>query len=176
MRTRRHDRKSASFALTIAALAGLLHAAASMYWALGGRWQLESVGDWAVRLANDHPITAGIGLGALAVVKAAAAVGPLASDRWRTIAYLPVRVLSWVGAWILLAWGGVSTLSAWAVLSGVVTPTDGYDRATMLGHGIVWDPLFVIWGGALIVGLWCSRRTVDATVSQSTSKSSSPLA
>lgn len=135
------------------------------HWALGGRWQLESVGDWAVRLAEDRPLAAGLGLGALAVIKVVAAVAPLANDRRRTMVYLPVRGLSWIGAGVLVAWGGVSTLSAWAVLSGVITPADGYNRATMLGHGIVWDPLFVIWGGALIVGLWRSRRALDTAAS-----------
>jgi hypothetical protein len=42
--------------------------------AIGGRWQLESVGRWAVELADEHPIGSGIGLGLLAVLKALAAV------------------------------------------------------------------------------------------------------
>ncbi len=35
---------------TLAMVAGLLHAAPSLYWALGGTWLLETVGQFAVDL------------------------------------------------------------------------------------------------------------------------------
>lgn len=145
--------RTSQTAFVVAAIAGLLHATPSVYWALGGRWQLESVGDWAVRLADDQPLAAGFGLAGLGFVKAAAAVAPLVNERRKSFLYRPIRFCGWVGAVVFVAWGGLSTLSAWSVLAGVITPTGGYNRTTMLGHGVVWDPLFVIWGGALMVGL-----------------------
>jgi hypothetical protein len=143
--------------LRIAAAAGLLHAAVSLYWALGGRWQLESVGDWAVQLADDHPVGAGLGLALVALAKGVTAVFPLMNERRKTRYYRWIRILGWSGGIVLVAWGGLSTISAWAVLTGVITPTGGYDLATMIGHGLVWDPLFTVWGGALLIGLWLSR-------------------
>ena len=70
---------------------GLTHAGFSAYWALGGRWLLGTVGEWAVRMA----------------------------------------------------------------LGG------GYDRAAMIGHVALWDPLFALWGLALLSSLWLSRRVGD---------------
>lgn len=145
---------TAQRALELATAAGLVHAFASLYWAAGGRWQLESVGQWAVQLADEHPITTGVALAALAGLKAAAAAAPLVNERRRNNRlYTPIRLFSWVGACLLIVWGGISAVSAWTVLFGLITPAGGYHRETMLGHGLVWDPLFVIWGVALIVGL-----------------------
>ncbi|OZG30560.1 hypothetical protein BH683_003340 [Williamsia sp. 1138] len=124
--------------------------------AIGGRWQLESVGRWAVELADEHPIGSGIGLGLLAVLKALAAVTPAFNERWQGHSYRAVRSCGWVGGVLLVGWGGLSTLSAWAVLAGLIKPSGGYDSATMIGHAAVWDPLFLVWGGALLTGLWVS--------------------
>lgn len=159
MRVRRsgNRHRSGGWPLRVAAATGLLHAAVSLFWALGGRWQLESVGDWAVQLADDHPVEAGLGLTLVAVVKGLVAIVPLVNERRETRFYRWIRVLGWSAGVILLAWGGVSTISAWAVLTGVITPTGGYDRETMIGHGLLWDPLFTIWGCALLIGLWLSR-------------------
>lgn len=146
-------------ALELAAAAGLVHAFASLYWAAGGRWQLESVGQWAVHLADEYPVVTGLALAALAGFKAVAAAAPLVNERRRNNRfYTPIRLISWVGACLLVVWGGVSAVSAWTVLSGLITPAGGYHRETMLGHGLVWDPLFVIWGVALIVGLARTHR------------------
>lgn len=145
--------RGARVAFIIAASAGLLHAAASLYWALGGRWQLESVGEWAVHLADEHPVGAGLGLGALAALKAAAAVAPALNETRKTRLHGFIRLCGWAGAAVLIIWGALSMVSAWAVLAGAITPTGGYNRATMIGHAAVWDPLFVVWGVALIAGL-----------------------
>lgn len=147
-----------SLGFAAAAVAGLLHGTASLYWAIGGRWQLESVGDWAVELVDDHPIWSGVGLGLLAVLKALAATVPALNERQKGSGYRAIRLCSWAGGVLLVAWGGLSTMSAWAVLAGVITPDGGYDRATMVGHAVAWDPLFLIWGGALLIALWTSRR------------------
>lgn len=139
--------RAATLAFTAAAVAGLIHSAASLYWAIGGRWQLESVGGWAV-------VGTGLGLGVLAVLKGLAAVIPALNERRHGNFYRAVRTCGWIGGGALVVWGGLSMLSAWAVLAGVITPSGGYDRATMIGHAAVWDPLFLIWGGALLIGLW----------------------
>jgi hypothetical protein len=69
-----------------------------------------------------------------------------------------LRVVSWAGAVLLILWGGVNTVTGNLVLSGIVEPDGGYDRDGMVGHAWLWDPLFLVWGAALAVGLWRTRR------------------
>ena len=104
----------ASVAFGIAAAAGLLHAVASLYWAVGGRWQLESVGEWAVELARESPVEIGLALGLIALVKAVAAVVPMVNERRKSRFYRPIRWCGWSGGVVLVVWGGVSSLSACA--------------------------------------------------------------
>ena len=40
--------------------AGVLHSAASSYWALGGQWLLATVGRWAVELSGRTPLRPGL--------------------------------------------------------------------------------------------------------------------
>lgn len=141
--------------LRAAAVAGLVHAAFSLYWALGGSWLLDTVGDWAVELQRDHPVSAGLGLAAIAVAKGLGAVLP-AVVRWRW-----VRVLSWIGGVVLVAYGALNTVIAWLVLGGVIVPDGGYDRAAMVGHAALWDPLFWVWGVLLLTGLARTRAPRD---------------
>ena len=61
----------------VAAAAGVVHAAFSLYWALGGTWLLATVGRWAVDLGRDEPALAGIALGLVTLVKLAAALVPV---------------------------------------------------------------------------------------------------
>lgn len=141
----------------VACAAGTMHAAFSFYWATGGQWLLETVGQWAVELSADPAISVRVGMFAIAAVKLAGATVPVA------VAYghLPKpsfwRGLSWVGGAALMVYGAVNTAAGAAVLSGAVQPAGGYDRAAMIGHAWLWDPLFLIWGATLVLWLWLSR-------------------
>ncbi|MFC4555799.1 DUF3995 domain-containing protein [Georgenia faecalis] len=143
--------------LGLACAAGLVHAAFSLYWAVGGTWLLDTVGQWAVRLHAEAPLQAGLVLAAVALAKAAGAVVPVLVDRQRIGGRAFWRALSWVGAVALVAYGGVNTLVSNAVLAGVIRPDGGYDRPAMIGHAWLWDPLFLVWGAALLAHLWLTR-------------------
>lgn len=145
--------------LTAAAVVGLVHAAFSAYWAAGGRWLLDTVGQWAVDLADRSPVVTALGLGAVAVAKAAGAVVPVLVEAGRIGARRLWRALSWAGGTALLLYGGANTLIAWLVLGGVLTPEGGYDHRAMVGHAALWDPLFLAWGVLLVAGLTLSRGT-----------------
>lgn len=137
----------------MAAAVGLVHAAFSVYWGLGGTWLLTTLGaDLVASFARMLWLIVIVG-----VVKASAAVAPwwLAHQGWP----MPrlTRGVTWAGALVLLGWGGVGAVSANLVLAGVVEPDGGYDRDGMIGHAWLWDPLFVLWGLALVVGLRRSR-------------------
>lgn len=148
-------------AVTVACIAGIIHAASSVYWALGGRWLLSTVGEWAVDAVETTPLAVSIALGVIGLVKFLAATIPVALAArkipwprfWRTVC--------WVGASTILVYGGANVLVSGAVLLGVITSDGGYDQNAMLGHVLLWDPLFVIWGASLIVWLRLSVATVD---------------
>ncbi|GAA5532129.1 hypothetical protein Dalu01_00507 [Deinococcus aluminii] len=141
----------------IACLLGLIHAAFSLYWAGGGRWLLNTVGQWAVELARQSPQQAAWFLLLIALLKAAAAIIPLLNAQGRMPWPKLWRAISWVGSVFLMLYGGVNTLTAWAVLAGVVRVAS-FDRASLLGHGALWDPLFFLWGLFLTLHLLQTRR------------------
>ncbi|MFC3848944.1 DUF3995 domain-containing protein [Corynebacterium hansenii] len=139
----------------LAALAGGAHAAISLYWALGGTGLLWTMGEsfadgFASRMWLLYPV---------ALVKFAVAIGPLwlQSRAWRPWPRL-TRLASWLAAVTLIGWGGLTTVIGNLVLASVIEPVGGYDRGAMIGHAWLWDPLFAVWGVALLVGLARTRR------------------
>lgn len=147
--------------LYAAAAVGLVHAAFSLYWALGGRWLLDTVGQWALTLATQSSVAAGLGLGLIALLKVAGAVVPVLVEQGRIPGRRVWRVLEWAGAIGLTAYGLLNVVVAWAVLLGVIATPGGYDHAAMLGHAALWDPLFLAWGVLLAVALWRSRHNAN---------------
>ena len=146
----------------LACIAGTVHAGFSLYWALGGQWLLATVGQWAVQLSVEAPLEAGLWLGVVAVVKLLAATIPVAVAHGRMPRQRFWRAVSWAGGLLLVVYGGVNTLVSGAVLGGVVRPAGGYDLNAMIGHAWLWDPLFFLWGIALLLSLWYSRRSSTA--------------
>lgn len=152
----RANSRVARVAVLVAFTAGMVHAMSSLYWAFGGRWLLPTVGQWAVRAVEDAPIHAGLLLGATGIIKGAAAVIPVGVE-WRVVPWAPFwRVVCWVGGVALIAYGGVNVVVSGAVLLGVIRVKGGFDDDAMVGHALLWDPLFVIWGVALVVWLRAS--------------------
>ena len=54
------------------------------------------------------------------------------------------------GAPLLVLYGGANTVVCNAVLAGVIRQDAGYDRAAAIGHAWFWNPLFLVWGVALL--------------------------
>ena len=107
------------------------------------------------------PIRSGAGLvlGGVALVKAAAAVLPALVAYGQTPWPQVWRAISWAGAVGLVLYGGINVVVSGAVLAGLIAVESGYDRAAMIGHVALWDPLFALWGLALLISLWLSRRS-----------------
>lgn len=91
------------------------------------------------------------------VVKLVAAIAPLMLARSGWPAWALARGVCWLGAVILTVWGALNTVVANLVLTGVIRPEGGFDRPGMIGHALIWDPLFLAWGVALAVGLYRER-------------------
>lgn len=140
----------ASVAAMVACGTGLIHAASSLYWAVGGTWLLDTVGQWAVDLVERSPLEAGFLLGIIAIVKAVASIVPVLVDRGRMPRPRFWRALCWVGGPVLVVYGGVNVVVSVAVLTGFLTPDGGYETAATVGHAFLWDPLFFVWGCALV--------------------------
>lgn len=151
--------------LWAACVAGGIHAGFSLYWAVGGRWLLDTVGTGAVEMAEDRPGASFAILLAAALVKGAGAVVPVVVERTQG-GFLRklVRIVSWVGGVFLLLYGTAIAAVSAAVLSGAISPDGPIDRRGMQGHAMLWDPLFAIWGLLLVAGLWLTRQQDTATV------------
>ena len=135
----------------------IAHAAASAYWAFGGTWLLATVGQWAIDLRDDAPAEARIALAAIAIVKLAVASVCVASVFGMLRPKQAWRAVSWAAGVALAAYGALNIAVSGAVLAGMIRPEGGYDAAAMKGHAFLWDPLFFVWGAALIAALWLSR-------------------
>lgn len=152
------QRAQASRTLAWAAFAaGTVHAAFSTYWAMGGQWLLATVGQWAVVRAAEDPAAARSTLLIVAGAKLLAAVLPVLVIYGRLPRPRAWRTLCWIGGIGLVLYGGLNILVSNAVLAGILRPAGGYDKAAMIGHAWLWDPLFFIWGAALSLALLLSR-------------------
>ncbi|MGP6173790.1 DUF3995 domain-containing protein [Corynebacterium sp. A21] len=137
-------------ALLLAALAGCLHGAASVYWGLGGQWLLNTVGEQV----TGRFVGMGWLLLILGALKISFALLPL-----RLIDAPPWRWCYWLGAAVLIIWGGMNTVVANLILVEVIPRGAQFDFAAMAGHAWLWDPLFLLWGTALVVGLLATQRS-----------------
>jgi len=136
---------------------GMVHAAFSLYWALGGDLLLPTVGEWAVTLVTEHPALAAVTLAVVGLGKAAAATVPVLVA-YRRMPWPRVwRGVSWVGGLVLIGYGALNVAVSGAVLAGVIRSDEGFDADAMIGHAFLWDPLFLLWGAALVAFLRVSR-------------------
>ena len=150
-------------AAVIAASLGAASAAMSAYWALGGTALLDTVGGEIERWGRERSASVVATLWLITVAKLAGAVAPLVLvgvgarrlPAWTTAQ--PMRVLGWIVAVGLVAYGGVLTVVGLLVDAGVIDPADDADERAIAWHAFFWDPWFALWGGAFTVAMWRSR-------------------
>jgi Protein of unknown function (DUF3995) len=145
-----------------AAVVAFAYALVSLYWAVGGRRLVSTVGGYVEQFARQGgavPV-----LVALAAAAAKVAVGLLALALvrpWGRV--IPRRWLlagSTAASVLLVGYGGLNVLVGALVLSGVIHPDGSVDRTALRWHVGVWDLWFLVWGILLAlatVSYW--RRT-----------------
>ncbi len=157
------QRRTALPWLVTALLLALVHALPSFYWATGGDALLWTVGSWAVDMHRENPQQTAVLLAIVGVVKVCGGVVPVLNAR----GLLPLRglwtKLSIGGAALLIVYGAANILAGGASLMGLLGPTSSGDRHALLGHVLLWDPLFLLWGLALAAGLLTARRAQPVT-------------
>ena len=149
--------------LWAALILGLVHAFWSFYWAFGGTWMLDTVGQWAVVSQLHEPVQTFSVLLSIGVVKTAAAVIPVVVEYGKLGGRQFWRLISWIGSLGLVVYGGIYAVTALLMLMGLVEPTAAYDKSVMLGHTLLCDPLFFFWGLSLASSLMLTRRRARST-------------
>lgn len=141
-------------ALLTSSAAGMLHGLFSLYWAAGGDWLTDTVRDQLAAFVGRRWL-----LFPVAVIKTGFALLPLMLlVRTRAMRRL-TRLVCWFEAVVLMLWGGLNTVTGNLVLTGLIHPAGGYNRTGMIGHAWLWDPLFLVWGIGVMIGLMSTRGT-----------------
>ena len=139
--------------LLIATIVGLVHAGFTYYWASGGGFLLSTVSERATSVFDGHEQW----LYPVAVVKTIFALLPFLYLLMRR-KLVKARLVLGLGGLILLLWGGINTVTANLNFFGVMDAGADTARNELIGHAFVWDPLFFIWGMAVIVFLISTRQ------------------
>ncbi|HKA95187.1 MAG TPA: DUF3995 domain-containing protein [Streptosporangiaceae bacterium] len=145
-----------------AAVLAFTYAAVSLYWTLGGRLLLDTVGGTVEQVARGGGGPAVL-LGLTAtVLKVAGGLLALALVRpWgRAIPRRWLLICSAGASAVLTGYGGLLVAAGALVLSGAVH-TGSADRTALRWHVAVWDMWFLVWGLLLAVATvayWRSGR------------------
>jgi Protein of unknown function (DUF3995) len=155
--------RGAVVAAVISAGVGAASAAMSAYWALGGTALLDTVGGEIERWGRERSAGVVVTLWLITVAKLGGAVAPLvlvgmgAGQLPSWTRARATRVLGWIVAIGLTAYGGVLTVAGVLVQAGVIDAADDADEHAIAWHAYFWDPWFALWGGAFTVAMWRSR-------------------
>jgi hypothetical protein len=150
----------------MALLVGLLYAAVSVYWGLGGTWLLNTVGGSLEKQGRAGHVGVMFAVWAAVVLKVIAAGLPLVAVRRLTSPAWnrAIWMLAWIEAGILAIYGLVLTTVGLLVQAGVIHASATADHRALAWHAYLWDPWFLIWGllvaGALLRGRYRRHQAV----------------
>ena len=153
-------RRTGSEAAKAAFVLGLLYAAVSVYWGLGGTWLLATVGGALQRQDRAGAAILVLAVWAAVVIKTVAAVLPLLALRRMTSSgwTRAISLLAWIEAGILTVYGLVLTVVDMLVQTGTIHSWAGADHRAMAWHAYLWDPWFLVWGLLVAGALWRGRH------------------
>jgi hypothetical protein len=153
--------RTGSEAAKAAFVLGLLYAAVSVYWGLGGTWLLATVGGALPRQGRAGTAILVLAVWTAVVIKMVAAVLPLLALRRVTSSgwNRAVSLLAWTEAGILTVYGLVLTVVDMLAQTGTIHTSAGADHRALAWHAYLWDPWFLIWGLLVAVALLRGRHT-----------------
>lgn len=130
---------------------GLLNAAVSAYWALGGTAGLDTLGGQLEELARARAPSTLAALWVVVVVKVAgAALGVLLLRAESPLWHRLLRIGTWTAAVVLVLYGGLLVAGQILVVAGVIPASPDADWTAIYGHLLLWDPWFLLWGLLLL--------------------------
>jgi hypothetical protein len=139
---------------------GLLYAAVSVYWGLGGSWLLDTVGASLTQPGRSASALVVIAVWLAVGLKVIAAVLPLlaaGAGAARSRGPRPIRALTWVEAVILTGYGLILTAAGLLVQAGLIATSASADHRALAWHAYLWDPWFLVWGLLVTAALFRSR-------------------
>jgi hypothetical protein len=140
------------------------YALVSLYWALGGRGLISTVGGYVQQFAHGGGVVPVLVALAVAVAKVGGGLVALALARpWgRVIPRGWLLIVSAGTSALLVVYGGLNVTAGALVLWGVIHPGGSVDRTALRWHVGVWDLWFLVWGILLALataGYW--QRTAN---------------
>jgi hypothetical protein len=141
---------------------GIVYAAVSAYWAIGGTGLLDTIGGSLERTARAGGTAVSATLWAVVLVKLIAAGLPLAALSGTLTG--PRRRVIWalarLEAVVLVGYGFVLTAVGLLVQARVIHRSAHSDSRALAWHAFLWDPWFLLWGlaVALAVRPWTIAR------------------
>ena len=143
-----------------ALVVGLLYAAVSVYWGLGGTWLLDTVGGTLERQGRAGNAAVMLAVWAAVALKLIAALLPLIALRRPTEPRRDrvVWALAWATAAILTVYGLVQTAVGLLVQAGAISTSATVDHRALAWHAYLWDPWFLIWGLLVTAALLRGRH------------------
>ena len=160
-RNRGYARASGLGAAWAAFAVGLLYAAISVYWGLGGSWLLDTVGASLTQPGRSAgalvvlAVWCAVGLKVIGAVLPLLAVGVVSPGSFRRRRLS--RALTWIEAAILTCYGLILTAVGLLVQAGVIGTPAHADHRALAWHAYLWDPWFLVWGLLVTAALLRSR-------------------
>jgi hypothetical protein len=139
---------------------GLLNAAVSAYWGLGGTAGLDTVGGRLEEMARARAPLTLVAIWVVVAVKIAGAVLGVMLLRGRP---RPRRhfllVGTWIAACVLVLYGGTLVAGQALLVAGVIQASPDADWTGIYSHLYLWDPWFLLWGVLLLtVAIGATQR------------------
>jgi hypothetical protein len=152
---------------TVAAYAAVImafaYALVSLYWALGGRALVGTVGGYVEQFARQGGVVPVLIALAAAAAKVIGGLIALALVRpWgRVVPRGWLLICSSAASVLLVVYGGLNVLAGALVLLDVIHPAGRVDRTALRWHVGVWDLWFLAWGILLALAtIGYRQRTV----------------
>lgn len=126
---------------------GFLFALISLYWALGGQWLLDTIGEAVTQPAQEGDPMMVLAVWSSVLVKFAAVVAALGLvQRWGQV--FPRWFLvggGWCAAVLLMLYGGASLIQQVLMAAGVVEVSATFEPV-LYWHLFLWTPYWLVGG------------------------------